>query len=402
MDCDPDHPKSDIASLSLFLATPAQAIESRRRTHKIWGNGMTEEQYIERDDQCAESLCGRDGKFRVWWVWSNSHELEGRCNSQGFWLRGMILIHLSSSPLVKLFLRAGVVHRLNSSASQQVACYGIASVFTPPTYRKRGYAQHMMSLLHWVLSPESLSTFPQEWGTPPPRIPELPNGQFSVLYSDIGNFYARCGSKLDEDGWIMRGANSVVWDASTLTPATFSPKSSAKWKWLSENDVDGVILRDSELIQSELRVKPSAKVSFTFLPSGGVEAFQRERQKIFWEKENPPMDRWGAVLDTTDASTVFATWTFELIPSKPRTLVVTRIRVDPGDEAQVHDLLRQAFEVAKEHKIAKMEVWDASEEIKGVLEQAGGQSIKRDEHLPAFKWYGIERSDDIEWVLNEK
>ena len=40
---------SDLASLSLFVATPEQLIESRQRTFLQWGSGMTLEQYLERD-----------------------------------------------------------------------------------------------------------------------------------------------------------------------------------------------------------------------------------------------------------------------------------------------------------------------------------------------------------------
>jgi len=65
----------DLASLSLFLATPAQETESRRRTYRVWGNGMTEDEYIRRDEECAQSLCGRDGKFKTWWVYSRNFGL---------------------------------------------------------------------------------------------------------------------------------------------------------------------------------------------------------------------------------------------------------------------------------------------------------------------------------------
>lgn len=40
-----------LASLTLFRATPAQVLESRRRTWPEWGGVLTEEQYLERDNQ---------------------------------------------------------------------------------------------------------------------------------------------------------------------------------------------------------------------------------------------------------------------------------------------------------------------------------------------------------------
>ncbi|THU97870.1 hypothetical protein K435DRAFT_753469 [Dendrothele bispora CBS 962.96] len=379
----------DLASLSLFLATPEQATESRRRTHKVWGNGMTEEEYISRDEECAQSLCGCDGKFKTWVLAprDNPQTLDFKCSCE-------------------TFQRTGVVHRLNTST--EVSSYGIASVFTPPQHRRKGYACHMMHLLHWILAPKSYldpATFPEQWGAPPPSC-SLYGGdaQFSALYSDVGDFYLSCGPKPNEDGWVIRGANSVVWDVDQIPePSASETLPAGDWKWLIESDLHDLMLRDSLLLQSENN--STAPVSFTFLPFAGVEAFQRERQKIFWEKEIPPIEKWGIIhgsVNNVCPTTCFATWTFELKPSMPRTLVITRLRVDEGNEAQVRDLFRFVFQVAKTHKVMKIEVWDVPSSIKDTLTRMGGQAVKRDEHLPAFKWYGPEKHETIVWLHNEK
>lgn len=39
----------DLASLSLFPATPEQVLESRKRTFPQWGRGLTLDQYLRRD-----------------------------------------------------------------------------------------------------------------------------------------------------------------------------------------------------------------------------------------------------------------------------------------------------------------------------------------------------------------
>src|SRR5436190_19545354 len=87
-----------------------------------------------------------------------------------------------------------------STSSTSVVAYGIASVYTPLRHREKGYAKHLMRLLHFVMAdPSLLPQFPVDaWGAPP-IIP--PNVNFpymtavaSGLYSDVGsNFYPFCG-----------------------------------------------------------------------------------------------------------------------------------------------------------------------------------------------------------------
>jgi len=46
-----------LASHTLFLATPAQALETQRRRHKFWGGtDMTEEEYIQADNEASSGI----------------------------------------------------------------------------------------------------------------------------------------------------------------------------------------------------------------------------------------------------------------------------------------------------------------------------------------------------------
>src|ERR1700761_4810629 len=113
------------------------------------------------------------------------------------------------------YLRNGSFSLSNTNTQTSCACYAVASVLTPPQYRHKGYASHMMRLVHWAITPEEMlksSLFPKQWGTPPKRSPTLLSGLpvlFSVLYSDVGDtFYANCGPTGVGGGW--QPTNSVA------------------------------------------------------------------------------------------------------------------------------------------------------------------------------------------------
>jgi hypothetical protein len=96
--------------------------------------------------------------------------------------------------------------------------YGIASVFTPPDKSGKGYAKHMMRLLHWVLArPDArASQFPEAWGEAPASVEGFMNASVSVLYSDVGtDFYASCGFLPGtHDGWTVAPRAATSWKVS--------------------------------------------------------------------------------------------------------------------------------------------------------------------------------------------
>jgi hypothetical protein len=103
----------------------------------------------------------------------------------------------------------------SQSGVKEVTAYGIASVYTPEQNRRRGYAQHMMRLVHWVIANEAFRSshpFPPAWGAAPTVPVGLGDGVFSVLYSDVGpKFYAGCGeADASGAGWQVSGPVSSI------------------------------------------------------------------------------------------------------------------------------------------------------------------------------------------------
>lgn len=56
----------DLASLSLFRATQAQAEESRRRTFLQWGGTLSLTDYLTRDATMELGEHAKDGKWITW------------------------------------------------------------------------------------------------------------------------------------------------------------------------------------------------------------------------------------------------------------------------------------------------------------------------------------------------
>ncbi|TFK39356.1 hypothetical protein BDQ12DRAFT_698070 [Crucibulum laeve] len=382
------------AELSLFPATPEQVIESRRRTWKQWGAGLSEEEYLYRDAVNDLHEIAREGKLITW-------VLAPRNNPQ----TTNFLCSCETFRRVGLAVRASLDAK-SEPPVEEVTCYGIASVFTPPSNRKRGYARHMMQLLHWVLAPESFSSekFPEEWGAPPENVENAGKAAFSVLYSDISNFYYTCGPTLNDEGWTIREPISTIFDVveyTTRHTEAVPEEVNQQWYWLNDKDVLPLWNVDAGKIKSEIGIMSNGTPSFTFLPNQGVAEFQHLRQQPFWEKMVLRPQHWGISSSAPGDTnvTTFATWTLEVRPPTPKTLIITRIR---ASKTEFSRLLSKIMEHAARSGMQKVEIWNTPKDLEPTATRLGAKIFEREEHLPAFKWYGKDDLFNVQWLLNEK
>lgn len=285
----------------------------------------------------------------------------------------------------------------------EVPCYGVASVFTPASKRNKGYAAHMMRLLHWVLAPEGSisSQFPSAWGAPP--VACMQDAAFSVLYSDIGDrFYHHNCSCLPETqlGWITKGAVNTSWSVQKSVQNVVP--GSGQWKWLSKEDAVQILEEDVDVMKEDATaIARGGKPVCAFLPTGGVGRFSIERVMRFDADMNPsmPMDIWGVklIIESQDKPFEFATWTLESADSK--VMVLTRLRTTcqnfPG-------LLSSITEAARQNGIETIETWNLPLELTTLATQLGGKTYDRTDHLSSIKWYGSEAEEDVQWLFNEK
>ncbi|KAJ3497207.1 hypothetical protein NLJ89_g10380 [Agrocybe chaxingu] len=369
-----------LSSLTLFPATPAQVYESRKRSFVQWGRGVSLEAYLRRDARMDNHEVARDGRLTTW------------------------------------YRREGLLanRQEGKNIPQKVFGYGIASVFTPTEHRKKGYARHMMRLLHWILAPKlklPVGTFPPEWGAPPERPGHIFEAAFSVLYSDVGaDFYAQCGPYGESNGgWILTEPTATTWSLPTIfeneTLLAAKETGQLAWKWLGGSSTNEIWDADAKLFADEMKTAATGKpIEVTFLPQKGVAGFQYHRLQYFWEKLEPIPKFWsicaqsGSGEDAVDPTT-FASWTLDIRPPDENALIITRLRARPE---HFLELLAQILEYARQYKVDRVEVWGLPRELRELATSTGGKTFARDDHLSSFKSYLKEKPEDIAWIHNEK
>jgi hypothetical protein len=292
--------------------------------------------------------------------------------------------------------------------------YGIASVFTPPHHRGKGYAKHMMRLLHYVLAGNTEATtlpaFPTgKWGSPPKIPAGFGKGIASALYSDIGpSFYKSCGKGLVTDnGWATHEPIGTIWivpqdgrDAHDVLPSSV--------EWITEEGQHMVWEEDASLIRDE--ISTSSTPSFAFLPDQGVATYHQNRSE-FLSPERSSRGVWGAkLLDRSDQTDErggamghrrlsFVTWALDPGGEGPQTLLITRLRCT---QEEFPVLLNAAFRAARMFDLEQVEIWNLDPSLKQIGEGVlGGVTVERNDHLPSLAWYGEMDEARVVWRYNE-
>ncbi|KAF8517931.1 hypothetical protein BU17DRAFT_76228 [Hysterangium stoloniferum] len=370
----------NLSQLSLFPATPAQVDKSRRNQHSEWGRGSSPEYYLKLKELVDVHEHATEDKY-ITWVLAPRDDPE-------------TLDFLCSCAT---FRRRALVHYASSQEVEERVAYAVSVVFCPPENRKKGYASHMMRLLHYMLAPPgSIGPFPSSWGLPPVAPPTAGNGLFSVLYSAIGHsFYASLGPDPTRLGWQAKDQIDTIWSTKQLSlhPASI--------RWLS---IDGCIklwhedasyMRERILATSESSTPP---VRCAFLPSHGVAAYQIHRVNFFLpclpDVQIP--QKWGVIIPGT-AEPTYATWITD-VRSPPAALVITRIRATPENFPV---LLSAIMDAAQENACITVEVWNLDGDLRQVARELGGHTKPRLNQLTSLAWYGPGKVEDVDFLFDE-
>jgi GNAT superfamily N-acetyltransferase len=268
--------------------------------------------------------------------------------------------------------------------------HGVASVYSDPKFRGRGYASRMLKDLAILL---------RTWQS------EIEKPIASILFSDIGKkFYANLG-------WIPFPSNHLEFDALS------AQKRLQTTPLLAENLAELCKL-DEVLINQELLAKRDGKTRIMLVPDeNSMLWFHRKEEFLAQHVYKRPVPVKGAVIGEI-GSRVWAIWSrfcqSPLEDGSGNSLLILRLVIENQAEGQLdlqatrlRCVLQAAQEEADAWHLPMVEMWNPSPLIETLVERTGIAFLKvkrEEEHICSLLWYGEGpgTQEDVEWYGNEK
>lgn len=217
-------PDSDASYLHLDHPTPDECVKIWSGTAAAWKDSLTVPLYIKESQFLTTIPLAKDGGMTIWVLVDkrlppNQRELLCSCES---------------------FRKRSLTSDADGNVTDNII-HGIASVFCPPQYRRRGFAARHMKEISRVLR-----TWQSDHG----------KSVGCVLYSDIGKSY------YTNLGWIPNATNSHL---------VFAPVAMESWpsdvRPVLESDLEDLCRRDETLIRAAMaRPEKAIKRRVTVLP----------------------------------------------------------------------------------------------------------------------------------------
>ncbi|CAE6445063.1 unnamed protein product [Rhizoctonia solani] len=357
-------------------ASEAQTHEAQLRNAAYWGvkAGASVEDYLKLNPILQQGVFAHNGRLKYW-----------------------VLVPQDEPDTTNFYASCQVMARevLTLHPTQNVPKSGfghaISFVIVPPEHRGKGYANRFMSLLHSALAPHR---YPNSIKAPTPADH---SSTVSILYSAVGDYYARCAPSVGESGWSRQSSFVTTWPLSGVkippTKDFFPPI-----ELLSESEVATILDSDDSHIPtdlSRLQKKNPTKTYFAFVPTAPLNAYSLTMSKLV-----PGVlsnTSWGA---RASGSRDFMTWV--LFDDAGFKLIITRIR---ASASAFPALLGAALQVAQGAQCEGIEIWNVPEHLKEIAQVTGGVTTEREDCVPAFKWYGQEPKTagaDVVWAINER
>ncbi|KAH9824370.1 hypothetical protein DFH28DRAFT_945418 [Melampsora americana] len=369
--------------LILKPATHDQYLTSLSSHASLWGSTLTSEEYREREEGLSRTEACCDGRSQCWVLVSKDapDSLDYYCSCET--MQREVICSIGSDECSPL----------NPPAI--FPAYSIYSVFCQAHHRGKGYARHMMRLLHFQLaSPEWLA----KQSTIADPNPRFNNAILSVLYSDIGpEFYA----KATPPGWQVKESSQTVWRVDEMSVSDKLARMNLKPIRLT--DFKSIAKLDSIWLHQELSkktLKQSAR--FSFRPDGTDLEWLVTRSTFYaniLRKSIIPdlqtVDIWGYQNQQEDSE--FITW---FIDYPAKTLYLTRVKCQVENPTFFKVIFNKVIELAKQQRCIMIKSWNIDPCLVNSLDLPF-QTQPRTSSLSAVAWYG-KTVDHLEWIANEK
>jgi hypothetical protein len=360
----------------LRRASPEQIRVMYKNTVAEWGQGITEEQYFEREYMLAAQP-GFTGEYLTRWVYVPANDPETL----------ELLAHCETFDRPALLAHNGSV--------KEVRCWAVASVFCPEPLRGNGYASNMMALL-WEEAKRSGATL-------------------TSLVSDVGpKFYSRFG-------WHVYPSSEVQFPAvQRKENRAVTPLYLGDLELLEKADGRRQRARLQEIIEQSDSNTDSHPLAI-ILPTAANFLWHRKREEFYANIDGVDLSSGiiGATTvprsNTTDAEAL-STWADQVVQNfviwqhdiRKQTLRILRFQCTDLSNAQ--SLIEVARHEAHRTGIPTVVAWLSEEDAQeaNILRQCpGGSIVHRDHTLPSLGWLtdptpSQSSGAKVRWLLCER
>lgn len=354
--------------------------QCHRNNFIVWGNGLTQDQYLQREELFGSSGTAKFGN-QTYWALKKLNEQTGEYDE------------IVSS--METLLRPAY-YKSKGKPVVKTHSHSIGSVFTLPHHRNKGYATIMFKLVT-----DALDGWKANYLTEQER-----SRTFSALWSDVGNYYEQFDYQLTDNQEIKL---DLAQTADLAWPKGVSEISDRqeinKLAKLDEAQLQRIMNKQTEADGvTRVAIIPSAMVHL----STHVRANYYSRQCFKVKDES--LKRFGARIDDG----LWTLWTHDFVPDK-----LTLIRIF-ADESKSHEevldgtikLIEAAIVEANKWKFKQFTLWlqDLPLQLQGnhqeIINHFKTESFKvklesRPDSWPMIRYYK-NQSDNKQWIYDGK
>lgn len=332
-------------------ASPEQREIAWRINHATWANTIPVEEHIRREGALAATAHATSSiGGRTYWV-----------------------MHRKGDPLdvvaaVDSISKEALVR--DGNGVRPVKAYAVGSVHTAPEYRRQGMAGHMLGRLQEAMDED---------------------GEFSVLYSDIGTEY------YGKFGWAAYPSLQV----SAYLEGN-KPEKPAGIKFLSQREMKPYCERDVGKLREKMESIPDdGRTHVAFLPSFEQLDWQFTRNELGAKaKDVPEPSNHGAATDDDSG------WIYWHHDHSKNMLVIHRVVADSPET--VRELLSAAAAEAGRSGLERVVAWNPDGAVEDgarlLAEEAEAVRVRfenREEYQrPCLRWKGG-ANGDVVWEENQ-
>ncbi|ORY58170.1 uncharacterized protein BCR38DRAFT_489647 [Pseudomassariella vexata] len=394
-----DLPQAESPDLILTHPTPDEKRHTWERNWAEWGGGLSLDDYLIREPYLTTIPLAANGGMAHWILTtttSNSSSAEQD--------------RLVFSSVESLRKRALVTDPETGLVSEEVA-YGIGSVYTAEQFRGKRYASRMLGILvERLREAGGVANEGNENGA------REKGAVASALWSDIGKqFYGK-------KGWLAFASRHVTFPFSSESVSVVNggkeKNGNKEAKPITYENLESFCKLDELVLRAKMASGGKGKARFAFIPDYDAMRWHLYRDDIIARLRQIKDEGRSMVKGAysgPEGKRVWATWSRsynkDAQDSKNNTLCILRLGVE--DESVPVDELARSFrevmEVAEEEarywNLGKIELWNPNGVVKDVVDKCGldHEWVDRDtDSIPSLKWYGKGRTEDVEWVANEK